>query len=152
VGGLQTFELEDGWLAGMKGLHEGSGEGTYRPQNHGIMRGIVACHHKVTYVLQGHFQGPRSLAVVILGNVFSPLISPVPMQGQGTERSIIKVQRAAILASRTLIDGRKYRVASLYWRGRAANRELDHGAHLHTSMSTAHKEEVPATELHAVSR
>jgi hypothetical protein len=47
VGGLQTFELEDG-LAGMKSSDEGSGEGTYRPQNHGIMRGIVACHHKVT--------------------------------------------------------------------------------------------------------
>jgi hypothetical protein len=72
------------------------------------------------------------------------------MQGQGTERSIIKVQRAAILASRTLIDGRKYLVFSLYWRGRAANRELDHGAHVHTS--TARKEELPATELHAESR
>ena len=35
-------------MAGMKGSDEGSGEGTYRPQKHGIMRGIVACHHKVT--------------------------------------------------------------------------------------------------------
>jgi hypothetical protein len=29
-----------------------------------------------------------------------------------------------------LIDGRKYLVASLYWRGRTANRELDHGAYM----------------------
>jgi hypothetical protein len=47
VSGWAVFELEDG-MAGMKGSHEGSGEGTYRPQKHGIMRGIVACHHKVT--------------------------------------------------------------------------------------------------------
>jgi hypothetical protein len=43
VGNVWAWE----WL-GWKGFDEGSGDGTYRPweRDHGIMRGIVACHHK----------------------------------------------------------------------------------------------------------
>jgi hypothetical protein len=46
MSGWSVFELEDGWDE--KVWMRDQEMGTYHPQSHGIMSGIVACHHKVT--------------------------------------------------------------------------------------------------------